>query len=163
MSKDARRLKTREASQPDNKHHHSYYKLASRTSIIKANAVHFGEDSVITDDSFINKKGVLSTTIRENSIQRSALKKNLLVRSQAETRYSDKNDDIFKNLVRFDAIRLPVTIRKIYGETTKTITSLLNSPIFCHSSIMRELKCFMSNSPTHDSYLLKKGLIFRMK
>lgn len=65
--------------------------------------------------------------------------------------------------MKFDAMRLPATIRKFYGETTKIITSLLNSPIQCHSSIMRELKCFMSNSPCHDSYLIKKGLIFRMK
>jgi hypothetical protein len=70
---------------------------------------------------------------------------------------------MFKNLIKFDAIRLPATIRKIYNETTKQITSLLNSPIACHSSIMRELKCLMSNSPSHDSYLLTRGLIFRMK
>ena len=163
MTEEPRRLRARELRQVENKHHSSYYKLASRTSIIRTNGVRFGEDSVITDDSFVKKE--LSTTAKESSFQRSALKHSILVKSQAETRYSDKTDEIFKNLMKFDAMRLPATIRKFYGETTKIITNLLNSPspIQCHSSIMRELKCFMSNSPCHDSYLLRKGLIFRMK
>lgn len=90
MLETPRRLRTRELRQADSKHHSSYYKVASRTSIIRTNGVRFIEDSVVTDESFAKKE--LSTTAKESSFQRSALKHSILVKSQAETRYSDKTD-----------------------------------------------------------------------
>jgi hypothetical protein len=165
MSKELRRLKSRDLnSSSSNKYHTSYYKLASRTSIIKGNFVRFGEDSIITDeDSRSPLKDGHSSTIRDNYVQRPILRNAPTIKSQMETRSSHKDDDVYKNLAKFDAVRLPATIRKIYNETTRIVTGLLNAPAPCHSSIMRELKCLMSNSPAHDSYLLTRSVIFRMK
>lgn len=165
MNKELRRLKSRDLNpSPSNKYHTSYYEIASRTSIVKGNFVHFGEDSIITDeDNRIPLKGGLSSTIRDNYIQRPILRNAPLIKSQIETRISHKDNEIYKNLAKFDAARLPATIRKIYNETTRIITGLLNAPAPCHSSIMRELKCLMSNSPAHDSYLLSRSVVYRMK
>lgn len=149
---------------PSNKYHTSYYKLASRTSIIKGNFVRFGEDSVVTDEDHKSPlKNGLSATIRDNYIQRPILRNSPLIKTQMEARSSHKDDEVYKTLAKFDAVRLPATIRKIYNETTRVITGLLNAPAPCHSSIMRELKCLMSNSPAHDSYLLTRSVIYRMK
>ncbi len=43
------------------------------------------------------------------------------------------------------------------------IADLLNSPMLSRSSVMRELKCLMSNSATHDSYLLSRSLCRQVK
>nr|BAJ98701.1 predicted protein [Hordeum vulgare subsp. vulgare] len=135
--------------------------MASRTSIIRGNFVHFGEDSIMEDNP---KKEPLTNTLRDNQLPRTALRKRTIIRSQAETRTSDTPpDDVFKNLVKMNAVHLPATIRKICSETTRVVTGLLNSPLACNSSVMRELKCLMSSTPSHDSYLLSKALIFRVK
>lgn len=79
-------------------------------------------------------------------------------RQQTVCRLSDKQDEVFNSLMQLETLRLPLTLRKSYGETTRIITSLLNSAMLSRSSIMRELKVFMSYSFSHDSYLLTRPL-----
>jgi hypothetical protein len=79
-------------------------------------------------------------------------------RQETVCRLSDKQDEVFNSLMQLETLRLPLTLRKNYGETTRIITSLLNSAMLSRSSIMRELKVFMSYSFSHDSYLLTRPL-----
>jgi hypothetical protein len=72
-------------------------------------------------------------------------------------------DEVFTELLTLKRLKLPATLRKNYGETARIINNLLNSPVLSKSSIMCEIKCFMSNSFGHDSHLLNKKLVLKAK
>ena len=66
-------------------------------------------------------------------------------------------------LEKMKVLRLPVTIRKNYAGNMRVIADLLNAPIMSKSTIMRELKCLMSHSSIHDSYLVGRQLARKIK
>jgi hypothetical protein len=82
-------------------------------------------------------------------MQRSAMKKNTTMCNIINTTSDPKDDDEVNTLTRLNFIRFPASLRKNYEENVRTISNLLNAPIISKSSIMRELKCLMSNSSAH--------------
>ena len=95
--------------------------------------------------------------------KRSALKKTATLTQFMPARGARDEEAVMKSLLKLSVLRRAPGKGKQREESIGTITTLLNSPVLSHSSIVRELKCLMSNSNSHESYLISKGLAVRGK
>lgn len=130
----------------------SFFKSHKRS--VPKNTVHF--------NSFrLDKENRDSTHLQDQpKILKKGLKK---VGTMANLMEEQGDEDRLNSLLTMKLLRFPAKLKKNYHEDVRIITDLLNSPMLSRSSVMRELKCLMSNSAGHDSYLLNRPLCRRVK
>ena len=57
----------------------------------------------------------------------------------------------------------PIQSHRRANENLKLVTNLVNSPILTQHSSINELKCFMTHYTEHNSPLIPKKVIFKVK